>query len=71
MIVKTGCGTDGAQHSTSPTSNCCRYADVAAGLGLLVSQCCLVWGARAGGRIHQVKITMKIVKTVKMMTTRA
>ena len=40
---------------------------MAAGLGLLVSQCCLVWGARAGGRIHQVKITMKIVKTVKMM----
>ena len=44
---------------------------MAAGLGLLVSQCCLVWGARAGGRIHQVKITMKIVKTVMMMTTRA
>ena len=51
----------------SLVSNCVRYVDVAAGLGMLVSQSCLVWGVRAGGRIHQVKIVMKIVmKIVKM-----
>ena len=60
----------------SLVSNCVRYVDVAAGLGLLVSQSCLVWGVRAGGRIHQVKIVIKIVtkivikivRTVKMLT---
>ena len=54
----------------SLVSNCVRYVDVAAGLGLLVSQSCLVWGVRAGGRIHQVRIVMKIVMkmTVKMLT---
>ena len=48
----------------SLVSNCVRYVDVAAGLGLLVSQSCLVWGVRAGGRIHQVKIVMKIVMKI-------